>query len=252
MPATIVPVPPTASLAARSRSRRSASERVGLSPVVPETTMPSEPCSTRCRASAWNASKSIDPSSWNGVTIAVRTLPSIRRLYVPPRSGILTAMARFVLVHGAWHGAWCWREVADGLERRGHVVETPHLPCDEPGLSCRGLCGVRRLAPRGGRRRPLARRADRVARRRRRPRLPRRAAAHGAGPLGDLPLELRRVRARRARTQLLARCRHMRGADVSGLHPGAVGRGVRATPPPVAARSPSPTVSARTTSCWRR
>ena len=37
----------------------------------------------------WNASKSIDPSSRNGVTIAVRTLPSIRRLYVPPRSGIL-------------------------------------------------------------------------------------------------------------------------------------------------------------------
>ena len=44
-------------------------------------------------------------------------------------------MARFVLVHGAWHGAWCWREVADGLERRGHVVETPHLPCDRPGLT---------------------------------------------------------------------------------------------------------------------
>ena len=44
-------------------------------------------------------------------------------------------MARFVLVHGSWHGAWCWRQVADGLERRGHRVETPHLPCDEPGLT---------------------------------------------------------------------------------------------------------------------
>jgi pimeloyl-ACP methyl ester carboxylesterase len=44
-------------------------------------------------------------------------------------------MATFVLVHGAWHGAWCWREVASGLERRGHRVETPHLPCDAPGLS---------------------------------------------------------------------------------------------------------------------
>ena len=44
-------------------------------------------------------------------------------------------MARFVLVHGSWHGAWCWREVANGLERRGHQVETPNLPCDEPGLT---------------------------------------------------------------------------------------------------------------------
>ena len=24
----------------------------------------------------------------------------------------------FVLVHGAWHGGWCWRRVADLLEGR--------------------------------------------------------------------------------------------------------------------------------------
>ena len=51
-------------------------------------------------------------------------------------------MATFVLVHGAWHGAWCWRQVADGLERRGHRVETPHLPCDEPGLSVEDCAAV--------------------------------------------------------------------------------------------------------------
>ena len=28
----------------------------------------------------------------------------------------------FVLVHGAWHGGWCWRRVADSLEQRGHSV----------------------------------------------------------------------------------------------------------------------------------
>ena len=28
----------------------------------------------------------------------------------------------FVLVHGAWHGGWCWRRVADSLEERGHKV----------------------------------------------------------------------------------------------------------------------------------
>jgi len=31
----------------------------------------------------------------------------------------------FVLVHGAWHGGWCWRRVADQLTARGHRVFTP-------------------------------------------------------------------------------------------------------------------------------
>jgi pimeloyl-ACP methyl ester carboxylesterase len=33
----------------------------------------------------------------------------------------------FVLVHGAWHGGWCWRRVADILEAKGHKVFTPTL-----------------------------------------------------------------------------------------------------------------------------
>jgi len=33
----------------------------------------------------------------------------------------------FVLVHGAWHGGWCWRRVADRLVARGHRVFTPTL-----------------------------------------------------------------------------------------------------------------------------
>jgi pimeloyl-ACP methyl ester carboxylesterase len=33
----------------------------------------------------------------------------------------------FVLVHGAWHGGWCWRRVADLLEKQGHTVFTPTL-----------------------------------------------------------------------------------------------------------------------------
>src|SRR2546429_3122837 len=33
----------------------------------------------------------------------------------------------FVLVHGAWHGGWCWRRVADLLEQHGHKVFTPTL-----------------------------------------------------------------------------------------------------------------------------
>ncbi len=33
----------------------------------------------------------------------------------------------FVLVHGAWHGGWCWRRVSDLLEKKGHKVFTPTL-----------------------------------------------------------------------------------------------------------------------------
>lgn len=29
-------------------------------------------------------------------------------------------MADFVLVHGAWHGGWCWRDVAGALAAAGH------------------------------------------------------------------------------------------------------------------------------------
>jgi pimeloyl-ACP methyl ester carboxylesterase len=31
----------------------------------------------------------------------------------------------FVLVHGAWHGGWCWSRVADQLRAAGHRVFTP-------------------------------------------------------------------------------------------------------------------------------
>lgn len=29
-------------------------------------------------------------------------------------------MANFLLVHGAWHGAWCWRRVTQPLQQAGH------------------------------------------------------------------------------------------------------------------------------------
>lgn len=37
-------------------------------------------------------------------------------------------MAVYVLIHGAWHGAWCWKKVAPLLEERGHTVVAPDLP----------------------------------------------------------------------------------------------------------------------------
>jgi pimeloyl-ACP methyl ester carboxylesterase len=37
-------------------------------------------------------------------------------------------MASYVLVHGAWHGAWCWDEVVPLLEAAGHDVVAVDLP----------------------------------------------------------------------------------------------------------------------------
>lgn len=47
-------------------------------------------------------------------------------------AGATTAQAQstpktFVLVHGTWHGGWCWRRVADALEKKGHKVYAQSL-----------------------------------------------------------------------------------------------------------------------------
>jgi pimeloyl-ACP methyl ester carboxylesterase len=36
-------------------------------------------------------------------------------------------MASFILVHGSWHGGWCWDSVAMLLRGAGHRVEAPDL-----------------------------------------------------------------------------------------------------------------------------
>lgn len=37
-------------------------------------------------------------------------------------------MAGFVLIHGSWHGGWCFDPVAEILRARGHLVDAPTLP----------------------------------------------------------------------------------------------------------------------------
>jgi pimeloyl-ACP methyl ester carboxylesterase len=36
-------------------------------------------------------------------------------------------MANYLLVHGGWHGAWCWDKVVPLLQAAGHPVYTPTL-----------------------------------------------------------------------------------------------------------------------------
>lgn len=52
-------------------------------------------------------------------TLALPGLPPER----PSTAGGLT----YILVHGGFHGGWCWRETAGELRRRGHLVFTPTL-----------------------------------------------------------------------------------------------------------------------------
>jgi pimeloyl-ACP methyl ester carboxylesterase len=37
-------------------------------------------------------------------------------------------MSTYVLIHGAWHGGWCWEHVRRRLEAEGHRAIAPDLP----------------------------------------------------------------------------------------------------------------------------
>jgi pimeloyl-ACP methyl ester carboxylesterase len=37
-------------------------------------------------------------------------------------------VSTYVLIHGSWHGGWCWYKVVAALERDGHRVLAPDLP----------------------------------------------------------------------------------------------------------------------------
>jgi len=38
----------------------------------------------------------------------------------------------FVLIHGAWHGGWCWEGVIEELEKAGHTAKAPTMPGHRP------------------------------------------------------------------------------------------------------------------------
>ena len=37
-------------------------------------------------------------------------------------------MSTYVLIHGSWHGAWCWYKVVPRLEQAGHTALAIDLP----------------------------------------------------------------------------------------------------------------------------
>jgi pimeloyl-ACP methyl ester carboxylesterase len=39
-----------------------------------------------------------------------------------------SSMSTYLLIHGAWHGGWCWSKVVPLLEAAGHTVLAPDLP----------------------------------------------------------------------------------------------------------------------------
>jgi pimeloyl-ACP methyl ester carboxylesterase len=46
--------------------------------------------------------------------------------------------ATVVLVHGAWHGSWCWSELVPSLEAQGLAVATVDLPSSGPDVTALG------------------------------------------------------------------------------------------------------------------
>ncbi len=47
-----------------------------------------------------------------------------------------------MLVHGAWHGAWCWERLTPELEALGHRSLTVDLPSDDPAATFETYAGV--------------------------------------------------------------------------------------------------------------
>jgi pimeloyl-ACP methyl ester carboxylesterase len=37
-------------------------------------------------------------------------------------------MSTYVLIHGAYQGAWCWKKIIPLIEKEGHKVVAPDLP----------------------------------------------------------------------------------------------------------------------------
>ncbi len=44
-------------------------------------------------------------------------------------------LTTFALLHGAWHGAWCWERLIPELQTRGHRTVAVDLPSEDPAAT---------------------------------------------------------------------------------------------------------------------
>jgi pimeloyl-ACP methyl ester carboxylesterase len=51
-------------------------------------------------------------------------------------------MTTFALVHGAWHGGWCWERLSPLLQAEGHSVVAVDLPCADAAYGAAGYAAV--------------------------------------------------------------------------------------------------------------
>jgi pimeloyl-ACP methyl ester carboxylesterase len=74
-------------------------------------------------------------------TAAMATLAAPALGRTSPQPAKAAKPASFVLVHGAWHGGWCWQRVTDRLTARGHRVFAPTLTglCERSHLNSPGV-----------------------------------------------------------------------------------------------------------------
>ena len=134
----------TAFTIASNRVSFSSIDNTGDSPVVPDTTRPSLPCSTSHLASDTAASTSSSPSSSNGVTMAVSTRPK-RAISDTTRTGqraIGQSSLRFTV-----RNLFDDRRFAQFDSAIGWVARFPHSDCIRPSPGARRRGATRRTAP---------------------------------------------------------------------------------------------------------
>jgi pimeloyl-ACP methyl ester carboxylesterase len=58
-------------------------------------------------------------------------------------------MTTIALVHGAFHGGWCWDRLVPELRSRGFETVAPDLPCDDPAAGIDEYAAVIEMAIQG-------------------------------------------------------------------------------------------------------
>src|SRR5258705_325626 len=109
-------------------SRSTASGKLSPSVSITKSKMlPFLPEEKSNHAILWSLAKNEGVFSWLNGERPRHSRPAFLSFTRRPTTSETGAPKTFVLVHGAWHGGWCWRRVSDLLEKKGHKVFSPTL-----------------------------------------------------------------------------------------------------------------------------